>query len=209
MNEFHYNLYWDFARCLPKSKKLLRIRWDHRGSRYLLSWSWVGWNCEAKFPQYHSEFPLSTWVQPKIVDAANIVCNFARTAWHSGPKFCRVERPLRVTLHIWARTIPCHLEPALYPGGGEFALWTDRCTGGDCGEKLEIKVSHCFTDADTELQHHLISFASKETIDDTYLLVQGDGILVERLELVRFPWTEPYISMEFRELAKEKYFQIQ
>lgn len=118
-----------------------RIHVDSRGSRYLPSWSWVGWSGSI---DYHQTVPFdgvwAVWLddlsddfteivseshgKPITIDAANIMVYLAVNApTDFTPTLISIERPLRVMLHLWVNTCRCDLIVIPSTSGQDTPRW--------------------------------------------------------------------------------------
>lgn len=90
---------------------------DTRSSRFLPSWSWCGWEgsiylvrSDFYWTGKHGHNDLEDLVQPTTIDRANVICHtpYGTPDYQTG--LCKVMHPLRVTLHMLARTCRCNLQ---------------------------------------------------------------------------------------------------
>ncbi|KAK4539934.1 hypothetical protein LTR36_009976 [Oleoguttula mirabilis] len=89
-----------------------RIEFIAIGTRHIPSWSWTGWSGPI-FYDFNavgdkSDLPGTTAV---AIDEANILLEAGagiRTS-HPDPQLCEASRPGAVTIHMFTKSIPCHL----------------------------------------------------------------------------------------------------
>ena len=108
----------DFAQALGwyTDTSSARILKNHRKTRYLPSWRWVGWT--GKMSCVRTGVKIR---KVQIVDEANIVCNLTATTEAVGPVLCKPKRMLCVTLHLWTALIGFSLARSTIDGDETFA----------------------------------------------------------------------------------------
>ena len=82
-----------------------RIRIDARNSRYLPSWSWVGWDGQVAGPLLFDTFANAA----TVLDSANILGKIEQAPSDFSPSLCEVSQPAAVTLHLYTKSIRCTL----------------------------------------------------------------------------------------------------
>lgn len=115
-NHFASDLFWTFAGTTTFQTRITK---DRRMTRYLPSWSWVGWNSEVRVPfwtESHEESDREENFDAsgcEIIDESNITCNLAGTPWIGKIMRAKALTTLRVVLHLWTRLIHCRFDADL------------------------------------------------------------------------------------------------
>lgn len=201
---FGASLFWDFN-ITSTSQKPIRIPQDTKERRYFPSWSWVGWQGGIKFGEPFREGLGVLEDDSCIIDSANITCDLTRGLSRSKgkPSLCPVEKPLRVTLHVWAYSIPCRIEPLKLPSGElDFRFWIAAIDMSERDEGTVLGKKICMADPDMGLEHYLIFLNPFDTA--LSLIVEGAGVLFRRLGL----WNNGGQDWVYTG-RRERYFQLQ
>jgi len=97
-------------------KQHLRNMYNARRSRYILSWTWMGWHGQANLPWFGIKPPFegSNAYRACALDDYNIrIKPVNDTAswdrWPNNPGSVQPKFPGAVTLHVDEKCIPCHL----------------------------------------------------------------------------------------------------
>ena len=199
---FAQSLLWDFRQLSGRQRRPTRLRLDTGGSRYLPSWSWVGWT--GPVDCYSRATSIDYWV----IDRASIFCNLARTERTVELELCKSGYPLRVTLHLWARITPCYLRPAAREDRA-IDMYFEHVDGQFLSFICSILQARC-AEVDWSRKHHLLSIPvelGKPGGSHFYefLLIEGDGSIAERIGKLKFGNVAEYTGKEILDRGTDSY----
>jgi hypothetical protein len=171
-----------------------RIHQNHRRTRCLPSWSWVGWTERVSFMDCAME------KECEIMDEANIVCNLAGTTWNVGPALCKRTRMLCVTLHLWTAIIGCNLTRStpneegnvsvhiFNPGKPQLVI---PLRGVIPKRGLYVKVYESIY-SETKAAHYLVPLSLQDNspfVGQAFIIIKQNGLVYERVGHLMMDWS--------------------
>jgi hypothetical protein len=177
-----------------------RLFLDARGSRYLPTWSWSGWEGTVVLDDsvvWLTDPKVQLWhslAEPTVINAANIVCHTPYSPTNFEPELSRVTKPLRVMLHMWVKAWPCSLVPKTQQGKDIIYTVEPQRLKTDIPQDEDEENEVILPDeVDPSSNFELLCLHDKS---QRYILVHEVDSFVERVDLVYHPYLRR-LSNEF------------